>query len=154
MATAADIVVTAPDSTEVKLVVETKLRLRSVGDAEGQLKQYMWLVKCPLGLIVTPETIFIYRDTYTSPTPATIERVGQYETRAVMDFRPQEDSQGSRAFAFEIAVQGWIESIVQTDFDLMSIKDPELRRVMAGTVLPAIQFGVVRAAGPRSAQFR
>lgn len=155
MATAADIVVTAPDSTEVKLVIETKLRFTAAVDAEDQLKQYMWLVRCPLGLLVSPERMRVYRDTYTSPSPATIERIGEYDTRAAIDFHPREGSQGaSAALDFEVAVQTWIDSLVQGKFNILSVKDPELRKVLAEAILPAIQFGIVSAAGPRSVHHR
>jgi len=74
-----DIVVVAPGSpSRILLVVETKLRDGGDGSMESQLKRYMLYMSCPVGLLVTPTHVSVYRDTYTRRSEDSIERMGPY----------------------------------------------------------------------------
>lgn len=55
------IIVTGHDPSEVALVVEVKTSSRALEDSERELKRYMAGVASPMGLLVTPERLFIYR---------------------------------------------------------------------------------------------
>lgn len=62
MAFEPDIVVTGPEPSEIALVVEVKASSRAIGESERQLKSYMAAVRSPVGLLVTPDWLRIYRD--------------------------------------------------------------------------------------------
>ena len=54
-----DIIVSSPDSTEVKLVVEAKLQIPNLRETERELKNFMLQVRCPLGLLVSPQRLVV-----------------------------------------------------------------------------------------------
>ena len=62
-----DIIVTTQEG--VSLVVEAKLTMPNLERTEEQLKQYMVGMQCPVGLLITPERMWLYRDSYTSRSP-------------------------------------------------------------------------------------
>ena len=77
MAFQPDIIVTTPDS--VSLVVEAKVTLPNLERTEEGLKQYMVGMQCPVGLLITPERMWLYRDSYTSRSPESVEFVGEFD---------------------------------------------------------------------------
>ncbi|MGA8029203.1 MAG: hypothetical protein WB992_18845 [Bryobacteraceae bacterium] len=64
MAFEPDIIVTGPEPSEIALVAEVNISSRSIEDSEYQLKNYMAAIRSPVGLLVTPEHLRIYRDRY------------------------------------------------------------------------------------------
>jgi|ERR1700691_2960207 hypothetical protein len=141
----ADIIVSSPDSTEVKLVVEAKLRVPSMEVAESQLKNFMLSMRCPLGLLMSPERLWIYIDRFTSDSEDSIEKLGDFDISELVKFSSFAIADG---IAFEIAVQMWLEklpSIIGPDRP----RDPKLRQIINHYLIPAVETGVVRAAGPR-----
>jgi len=58
---APDIVVTTQDTPRLLLIVEAKLASRIRSQDESQLKSYMLQMRCPIGLLVTPDEIVVYR---------------------------------------------------------------------------------------------
>jgi hypothetical protein len=121
------------------LVVEAKTSLPDLTQTEEQLSHYMIGMRCPMGILTTPERMRVYRDLYTSPP--TIERIADFDTRGVwQQQRPQD------AASFERFVHQWLERLAQ-----MPTKD--LPRNVAETfreyVVPAVIGGDVRAAHPR-----
>jgi hypothetical protein len=52
------------------------------------------------------------------------------------------------AVAFENAVQAWLEELSGTSLR-GRVKDPKLLEIINHYILPAVETGVVRAAGPR-----
>ena len=133
----ADIIVSSPDSTEVKLVVEAKLRVPDMEATESQLKNFMLSMRCPLGLLMSPERLWVYIDRFTSDSEDSIEKLGDFDIFAIAD-----------GIAFEIAVQMWLEklpSIISPNRP----SDPKLREIISHYILPAVETGIVRAAGPR-----
>jgi|SRR5215467_1222623 len=73
-----DIIVSGPDSIGAQLIVETKLHVADLLAAEARLRNAMLQLSCPVGLIVTPERIWVYADEFRSTTPESIERVGEF----------------------------------------------------------------------------
>jgi hypothetical protein len=73
-----DIIVTGEDTPRIFLVAEAKLRSTIRKEDESQLKSYMLQMRCPVGLLVTPEIIEVFRDTYTAHSENSVERVGSF----------------------------------------------------------------------------
>jgi len=134
-----DILVTTPDG--ITLVVEAKVTLPDIKRTEEDLKQYMVLMQCPVGLLITPERMWMYRDFYTTRSPQSVQRVGEFNIQAL--WRQTPPSQGA---PFEIFVQQWLE-----DLSLQPTRElpKELREALRENVLPAVATGDVRAAHPR-----
>jgi hypothetical protein len=144
----ADIIVTSPDSTDVNLVVEAKLRFTDFPQAERQLKHYMLQVRCPLGILISPERLWIYRDRFTSNSEESIEQLGEFGTAGLVPFLPvpaMADPKAAAA-AFEDSLQEWMESLPTSNTREL---DPKLRSAIDHYIVPAIENGIVGAAGPR-----
>jgi len=141
----ADIIVRSPDSTEVKLVVEAKLQAPNLRETEHQLKNFMLQLRCPLGLLITPKRLWVYLDRFTSYSEDSIESLGEFNVEGLIRF-PSPATGGG--VAFENTVQAWLENL-SNDRARSQVKDPNLREVINHYILPAIETGIVRAAGPR-----
>ncbi len=141
----ADIIVSSPDSTEVKLVVEAKVQAPNLRETEHQLKNFMLQLRCPLGLLVSPQRLWVYLDRFTSYSEDSIERLGEFDIAGLINF--QSPATGGEV-AFENAVQAWLEDL-SNDSTRGQVKDPKLRDVINHYIRPAVETGIVRAAGPR-----
>jgi hypothetical protein len=146
MAFGPDIVVTERDGWEPALVVEAETSLCDLESAERQLKTYMSGTRCPIGLIVSPQQLRLYRNRYESTSQDPIELVGTFDVRDVLHYRPPGDG-GDDAFEFEGFVQEWIEGL-GTESGLQELP-AQLRRAVEWYILPAVSQGDVRAAHPR-----
>lgn len=141
-----DIIVRSADSTETKLLVETKLRFADLARVEEQLKSAMLEVSCPVGIIVTPEQMWVYADEYTSTGPASIHLVGEFAISNLLRYKAAGSAAQGRDF--ESFVQHWLETLPQTA-TRARISDARLWDTLNRFVLPAIESGEVRAAAPR-----
>jgi hypothetical protein len=144
----ADIIVSSPDATEVRLVVEAKLRVPNLGKTERELKNFMLQLSCPLGLLVSPQRLWVYLDRFTSDSEESVERLGEFNVEGLIKFHLPEIEGPETGFAFENAVQDWLESLAATTTQ-DRVKDPRLLEAISHYILPAVESGVVRAAGPR-----
>jgi hypothetical protein len=140
----ADIIVSSPDSTEVKLIVGAKLRQFDMQMAENQLKNFMLQMRCPLGLLVSPERLWVYIDRFTSDSEDSIEKLGDFDISGLVKF----SSAASDSIAFENAVQAWLENLA-ANIIRKPPSDPKLQQIINHYILPAVETGIVRAAGPR-----
>lgn len=136
-----DIVVTEPSSSHVLLIVEAKTR-ESIPESENQLRHYMWEMSCPVGLLVSPQRIILYRNLFTGYSDDSVQRVGAYSAPSSWS-----DYAGRNAgIEFERRVQSWLEG-------LKNEKPSELTREAAGAfeqfVIPGLLQGEIHAAGPR-----
>ena len=134
-----DILITTPDGTT--LVVEAKVHLANLRGAEEGLKRYMVGMQCPVGLLVTPERIWLYRDSYKARTPESIERIGEFDANAL--WRQPPPLEGPR---FETFVQEWLRDLTRQRTEELP---KDVRKALQDYVLPAIAYGEVRAAHPR-----
>jgi hypothetical protein len=136
-----DILVTSPDAPRVTLVIEAKVHLPDFDRTEAQLKQYMVGMQCPIGMLITPERMWLYRDSYTSRTPDSIERVGEYNIKSLWREPPP-----AQETLFEAFVQHRLEDLARRP----ALELPnDLRGALREYILPAIMTGEVRAAHPR-----
>lgn len=142
-----DIIVTEPDGSDTALVVEVKAHVQDLESSERQLKRYMVGMRCPIGLLVTPGRLWLYRDRYSGAPDDSVERLGEFDLRDVAGFRLSA-SRGS-GFEFEQFVQSWLEGL-GTEAGLRELP-PELRRAAEWYIVPAISQGTVRAGHPRPA---
>jgi hypothetical protein len=145
-----DIIVRGKDTSEVRLICETKMQRREAQTAELQLKNAMARLSCPLGLLFTPEILRIYSDRYTSDVPAdSIELLGEFDSRPLLRLKLSPRAErGLEAQEFENAVQQWLESLPET-FSPDTISDARLAGILATFIVPAVASGQVSAAAPR-----
>jgi hypothetical protein len=141
MAFQPDILVTSPDEPRVRLVIEAKVHLPNLDRTEAQLKQYMVRMQCPIGMLITPERMWLYRDSYTTRAPDSIQRIGEYNIKSL--WREPPPTQGG---LFEVFVQHRLEDLANTPVHGLPT---DLRDVLRDYVLPAITAGDMRAAHPR-----
>jgi hypothetical protein len=134
-----DILITTPDG--IALVAEAKVNLPNLERTEEQLKRYMLGMQCPIGLLITPERLWLYRDSYSSRSAESVRRVGEFSARLLWPQPPP-----SEPAAFEIFVQQWLEYLANQPIEELPI---ELRQALQEYVLPAVAAGEVRAAHPR-----
>jgi hypothetical protein len=137
---APDILVTTPDGFQ--LVVEAKTSLPDLHRTEAELKQYMVRMQCPIGLLVTPDRLWLYKDSYLARSPQSVERVGEYNARSLWHQVPP-----TNPVWFETFVQHWLEDLPTT---LPSALPSDLRDALRQYVVPAVAGGNVRAAHPRA----
>jgi hypothetical protein len=142
------IIVTGPEPWEVALVVAVKTSSRTIDDLELQLKSYMAAVRSPVGLLVTPDRLRIYRDRYLPSLEDSITKVGEFEVRGILRF----DATGNviaDSLSFERQVQSWLEGL-STESRLRELS-PEVKRAAERYIVPALAQGSVRSGHPRTA---
>src|SRR2546423_8485963 len=114
MSSQPDILVTAPDSPNILLVVEVHLHLTDIEKNESALKHYMFQMGVPVGMLVSPKLMAIYRHRYREYSEKSVERIGVFkipDSWSVFDFShlsPEEISNSNdskTAFIFEHNVQ-------------------------------------------------
>ena len=139
MAFQPDILVTTPDGRV--MVIEAKVTVNDLPRTEEALKQYMVAMQYPFGLLITPEKGWVYRDYYSSLSPASVKQVEEFDSTLLWRQQPPR-----QRLEFEAFVQQWIEDLA--DYPTESLP-PELKDIVQGYVLPAIAGGEVKAAHPR-----
>lgn len=151
-----DIIVKESDSNEISIVFEAKLFLedkRSEDAAAGQLREYMSAMNIPVGVLVSPNRLIVFSDSYNGTGADSIEKVGevslgsQFSSYAFVPRLPPGVAM-KRSFAFEKAFQSWIEEIAISR-DLSEYHE-ELRSILSKYILPYIETGTVRAGFHRS----
>lgn len=139
MAFEPDIIITTPDGRI--MVIEAKVAMHDLPHTEEALKGYMVAMQYPFGLLITPEKGWVYRDSYSSLSPASVERVEEFDSTPLWRQNPPHEP-----LEFEAFVQRWIEDLV--DFSAQSLP-PQFKDIVQAYVLPAIAAGEVKAAHPR-----
>jgi len=108
----------------------------------------MLQLSCPLGLLVSPQRLWVYLDRFTSYSEDSVERLGEFNIEGLIKFHSPADEGPEAGFAFDNAVQDWLESLPATSAQEL-VKDPKLSETISHYILPAVESGVIRAAGPR-----
>lgn len=157
MASAPDILVTAPDSPQIFLVVEAKFTAKDLDSLESALERYMVKMGAPIGLLVTPRSIGIYRNHYTGTSQESVERIKVIDVPqswlALSNFSEflSEHPTGSKAsrlaLAFEDNVQSWLERLRNPG--MLDGLPHDAQDAFSDYVIPALYEGVIRAAHPR-----
>jgi hypothetical protein len=139
MAFQPDIIVTTPNG--ITLVIEAKVSVTNLQRTEEDLKQYMIGMQCPVGLLITPQRMWLYRDSYTTRSPQSVQRVGEFDLKLLWRQAPPSEPVSSELF-----VQQWLEDLEKQPLKEVPI---ELREALREYILPAVTSGEVRAAHPR-----
>lgn len=144
-----DLVVLSNELLEYTLAVEVKAgEVWDLDRTESRLGEFMEQVNCPVGLIITPKRILVYRNTYQEPT---LKRIGEfqyepdrYDWHAALSGPPGQE----RVYLFERAVQDWLDGLVNPGE--WALLPQELRECFEQYVIPALLQGELRVTGPRS----
>jgi hypothetical protein len=139
MAFQPDILINTPDGRV--MVIEAKVVVNDLAPTEEALKRYMVGMQYPFGLLITPEKGWVYRDFYSSLSPASVKQVEEFDSTRLWGQNPPR-----QGLEFEAFVQHWLENLA--DFPSESLP-PQFRDIVQVYVLPAIAAGQVRAAHPR-----
>src|SRR3989442_719476 len=102
-----DILVTSPEESHAALVIEAKVHIPNLDRADEQIKQYMVGMQCPVGLLITPERLRLYRDFYTDRSSRSVQRIGDYNAAPL--WAPESPPRDE--LRFEIFVQHWLERL-------------------------------------------
>jgi hypothetical protein len=140
MAFEPDILITTPEG--IALVVEAKVSLQNLARSEDELKHYMVRMQCPIGLLITPEHMWLYRDFYTVDSATSVQRVGEFDVAKLWHQKPP--LQGA---AFEGFVQQWLEDLV-AEYPNRELPG-ELNEALGRYIVPAVATGDMRAAHVR-----
>ena len=142
-----DIIVVSPNS-EYLMLVEVKL-----GDLPGlhqsaakQLKYLMTLMGCTVGLAVTSTRISLLRDSLEQPNGASIHLIGEAQLPDYLLPSAIDPTASLCEVEFTDRIQQWLESLQKGDLDELPA---DLQALLADSVMPLLQFGEIRAAGPR-----
>jgi len=145
-----DIIVTGEDTPGILLAAEAKLARLNGQEDEARLKTYMLQMRCPIGLLVTPEVIEVFRDTYTAHSENSVERVASFPSpMAWHNFKAVHEGEPRPELRFEQAVKSWLEELASIPSIFLSQSPKETREALTDYVLPALTQGVVRSTGPR-----
>lgn len=144
----ADIVVVSPDESVTYLVVEATLMPNEMEKARG-LKRQMIRMRVPTGLLVTPRSVSIYRDSFKGYKEAAIEKKASLPTSEIPDLQRFANKSRVDPIAFEDAVQEWLTNL-QYRSTHGYLKAGDLGAALKEHVLPALSLGEVRAARLRS----
>ncbi len=146
MAFEPDIIVEGAESSEIALVAEVKTNLRDIEDSKLQLKKFMAAMRCPVGLLVTPQRLWLFRDRYLSSSEDSIAQVAEFDVKGVLNFEQAQTGRAD-ALAFEQLVQSWLEGLA-TESGLRELPS-ELGPAFQLHIVPAISQGTIRAGHPR-----
>src|SRR5438552_12790771 len=86
MAFEPDIIITTPDGRI--MVIEAKVAMNDLPRTEEALKRYMVAMQYPFGLLITPEKGWVYRDSYASLSPASVQRVEEFDSTQIWRQNP------------------------------------------------------------------
>jgi hypothetical protein len=146
MAFQPDIIVTGADSSEIALVAEARTKLRDVESSKLQLKKFMVGISCPVGLLVTPERLWLFRDQYLASSEDSVTQVAEFDVKSVLNFAQSRTARDDEP-AFEQLVQSWLEGLA-TESGLQALPT-ELRSAAQLYIVPAVSQGTIRAGHPR-----
>jgi len=147
-----DLVVTSSDGTEMKLVVAVGRDQEDRKYVAEPLKRYMVGTHCPVGLLVVPTRIWIYRNRYLPNDQDSVEELNPFTKLWPPDALPQAfvNTPADAAAALDQFVQqvrNWLENL-DTQANL-SAMNQDLRSAVSDYLLPVLHEGVLRAGVPR-----
>jgi hypothetical protein len=141
-----DIVVTGTDTPKVLVAVEAKTEETDFRRAATEVREYLFRMSSPVGLLVFPQRLWIFRNTYSGADEKAVEQLGPYELPDAVWKNAGVDPQ-SKGYHFEASVQALLEHLAATHE--IQNASPQLVSALETYVLPSLSFGIVRAAGPR-----
>ena len=146
MAFTPDVIVTTDYSpASIALVGEAKGATANLDEAALQLKEYMLLMGCPVGIILTPQVLRIYKYRFLGRAPDPIELVGDFPPGELLEAR--EPLAGTES-AVESTLVGWLDELAHAG--QVSVSDQRLRSAVNEHILPAVSGGRVSIVHPRT----
>jgi hypothetical protein len=143
MAFIPDVIVTTDYSpATIALVAEVKGVAASLDEAALPLKQYMLRMSCPVGIILTPQVLRIYKDRFLARTVDSIVLVGDFPSGELLKARKPVTE-----LAIESALFEWLEEVAETG--QARVRDVHLKSVIDEHILPSISGGRVSVVHPR-----
>lgn len=136
----ADIIVVAQDVPDVRLVAEVRTSSDRFDAIEPSLRRYMLDRRCSLALLVSPESTWIYRDTFADFRDESVERVGKFPTAQLLDIDPVPTG----ATELEHAVHAWLERLA-TAWPAALPRDDAARLPVVDYLVPGVVDGRVLA---------
>lgn len=152
MAFEPDILVIDPHKSNLLLAVEVKLHVRDLLAAERRLYRYMALASCPTAMLVSLDSLRIYRDTFRDGEEGSIGLVGElppsvFLSPAALAFIEAGANTQERAHRLEDLVQSWLEGLAHAPAQARLPADS--RAAVEAHVLPALLSGEIQAGAPR-----
>jgi hypothetical protein len=150
MASVPDIIVTSADSPRVLIAVAALLDNRALESATHQLRHYMVKMSCPVGLVVLPEELYLYRNRYTGADEKAIDEIAHYQLGNVFQMFAHLSAGKppvTKGDLFESYVQEWLEHLPNSS-ELERLP-AELKDALETHIVPVLENGTVRATGPR-----
>ena len=144
MAFTPDVIVTTDYSpATIALVGEARGATANLDEAALQLKEYMLLMGCPVGIIFTPQVLRIYKDRFIGRSEDSIELVGDFPSGEL--FKVRQSGAGAES-AIESALVQWLDELAHTGD--VRVSDPHLKSAIDENILPAVSGGRVSIAHP------
>jgi hypothetical protein len=107
-------------------------------------------MRCPVGLLIVPEEIVVFRDSYTANSEQSVRRVGAFPSpKSWIAFKAFGSNSTDIALRFEENVRLWLERLRHSPSDYAREFPTETREALMDYVVPALSEGIVRAGGPR-----
>jgi hypothetical protein len=145
MALTPDVVVTTDYSpATIALVGEAKGTTANLDEAALQLKEYMLLMGCPVGIIFTPQVLRIYKNRFLERTQDSIELVGDFPSGEILEAR---EPVARTESAVESTLVGWLDELAHTG--QAAVSDQRLKSAINEHILPAVSGGRVSVVHPR-----
>jgi hypothetical protein len=145
MAFSPDVIVTTDYSpATIALVGEARGATANLDEAALQLKEYMLLMGCPVGIIFTPQVLRIYKYRFLGRTEDPIELVGDFPSGELLEAREPADGAES---AVESTLVRWLDELAHTG--QVAASDQRLKSAINEHILPAISGGRVSIVHPR-----
>jgi hypothetical protein len=140
-----DVIVTTDYSpATIALVGEAKGTTANLDEAALQLKEYMLLMGCPVGIIFTPQVLRIYKYRFLGRTQDPIELVGDFPPGEL--FGAREPVAGAES-AVESTLVGWLDELAHAG--QVAVSDQRLKSAINEHILPAVSGGRVSIVHPR-----
>ena len=145
MAFTPDVIVTTDYSpATIALVGEAKDASANLEEAALQLKEYMLLMGCPVGIILTPQVLRIYKYRFLGRTQDPIELVGDFPSGELFEAgEPVAETES----AVESTLVGWLDELAQAG--QVAVSDQRLKSAIDEHILPAVSGGRVSIVHPR-----
>lgn len=149
MASTPDVIVTADYSpATIVLVAEAKEETGNLDEVAVSLKHYMLQMSCPVGIILTPQTLRIYKNRFLGRAEDSIQLVGDFPSGELFKLRQPAAEVES---ALKSTLVQWLDELANTG--QVRVSDPRLKSAIGEYILPAVSGGFVSIAHPGTLQF-
>lgn len=140
----ADVVVCDPDGVSLELIAEVKeCPVNDSQVASEELRQVMLWTNCHNGLLVTPDLVYVYRDSFEGSTPDAIRLVGSpLRTDAVIGQFAANRNLNQHA-NLKSAVVSWLEALSTNWFNALPA-DSDVANAFLPEAVADVAQGIVR----------